>query len=144
MSNWIAVNANLTKDGHPIVVMGPQTSYFVPQLLWEFAVTSHGGTPLDFNGRGIDFAMLPYIEIGRGVDYAWSATSGESDLIDTRVSKLCNLDGSAATRWPTAISTTRRTARAPCAARSTSAPTAGPRCRRRPRSPPAARPCRRR
>ncbi len=95
MSNWIAVNANLSKDGHPIVVMGPQTSYFVPQLLWEFAVTSHGGTPLDFNGRGIDFAMLPYIEIGRGVDYAWSATSGESDLTDTRVSKMCNADGSA-------------------------------------------------
>lgn len=95
LSNWIAVNANLTQDGHPIVVMGPQTSYFVPQLLWEFAVTSHGGTPLDLNGRGIDFAMLPYIEIGRGVDYAWSATSGESDLIDTRVSKLCKLDGSA-------------------------------------------------
>ena len=55
--------------------MGPQTSYFVPQLLWEFQVPSHGGTLLDFNGRGIDFAMLPYIEIGRGVDYAWSATS---------------------------------------------------------------------
>lgn len=96
MSNWIAVNGSLTRSGHPIVVMGPQTSYFVPQLLWEFAVTSHGGTPLDFNGRGIDFAMLPYIEIGRGVDYAWSATSGESDLVDTRVSKLCNADGSAA------------------------------------------------
>lgn len=94
LSNWIGVNADQTVDGHPIAVMGPQTSYFVPQLLWEFAVKSHGGTPLDFDGRGIDFAMLPYIEIGRGINYAWSATSGESDLIDTRVSYLCNTDGS--------------------------------------------------
>jgi acyl-homoserine lactone acylase PvdQ len=95
LSNWIAVNANMTTNGHPIAVMGPQTSYFEPQLLWEFAVTSHGGTALDLQGRGIDFAMLPYIEIGRGVDYAWSATSGESDLIDTRVSLMCNMNGSA-------------------------------------------------
>ena len=94
MSNWIGVNASETVDGHPLAIMGPQTSYYVPQLLWEFAVTSHGGTVLDFDGRGIDFAMLPYIEIGRGVDYAWSATSGDSDLVDTRVSLMCNLDGS--------------------------------------------------
>ncbi|MDI3259634.1 MAG: penicillin acylase family protein [Sinobacteraceae bacterium] len=94
LSNWIGVTAAHTATGHPIAVMGPQTSYFVPQLLWEFAVRSHGGTTLDFDGRGIDFAMLPYIEIGRGIDYAWSATSGESDLIDTRVSKMCNTDGS--------------------------------------------------
>jgi acyl-homoserine lactone acylase PvdQ len=93
LSNFVAITAAKSASGHPIAVMGPQTSYFVPQLLWEFAVTSHGGTKLDFNGRGIDFAMLPYIEIGRGIDYAWSATSGESDLIDTRVSQMCNTDG---------------------------------------------------
>lgn len=95
MSNFIAVTADQTSDGHPIAVMGPQTGYDVPQFLWEFAVHSHGGTPLDFDGRGIDFAMLPYIEIGRSKNFAWSATSGESDLVDTRVSKMCNMNGSA-------------------------------------------------
>lgn len=98
-SNWIAVNADQTVDGHPIAVMGPQTSYFVPELLWEFAVHSDEGTPgnpqLAVDGRGIATAMLPYIEIGRGTDYAWSATSGEGDLVDTFVSKMCNTDGSA-------------------------------------------------
>ncbi len=97
-SNWIAVNADQTKDGHPIAVMGPQTSYFVPELLWEFGVHSDDGTPgnpqLALDGRGIATAMLPYIEIGRGTNYAWSATSGEGDLVDTFVSEMCNTDGS--------------------------------------------------
>ena len=98
MSNFIAVNGSETASGHPIAVMGPQASYFVPQLLWEVAIRSNGGTPQDFAGRGIVFADLPYINIGRGLDFAWSATSGSSDLIDTRVSRMCNLDGRPASR----------------------------------------------
>lgn len=98
MSNFIGVTANQTQDGHPIAVMGPQASYFLPQLLWEVAVKSNGGTDLDFAGRGVVFGDLPYINIGRGVDYAFSATSGSSDLIDIRVSRLCNQDGSPASR----------------------------------------------
>jgi acyl-homoserine lactone acylase PvdQ len=98
MSNFIAVTGSQTASGHPIAVMGPQASYFVPQLLWEVAIRSNGGTPQDFAGRGIVFADLPYINIGRGLDFAWSATSGGSDLIDTRVSRMCNLDGSPASR----------------------------------------------
>lgn len=98
LSNWMAVTAAHTKSGHPIGVMGPQTSYFEPELLWEVSLRSHGGTTMDFDGRGIVFANLPYILIGRGSHYAWSATSGDSDLIDTRVSLLCNLDGSPASR----------------------------------------------
>jgi acyl-homoserine lactone acylase PvdQ len=98
LSNFIAVTASESASGHPIAVMGPQTGYFVPQLLWEAAIESTGGTPLDFAGRGVVFAHLPYIEIGRGTNYAWSATSGGSDMTDIRVSKLCNLDGSPASR----------------------------------------------
>ena len=40
--------------------------------------------------------------LGRGPDFAWSATSGESDLIDVRAEELCNKDGSAATADSTA------------------------------------------
>jgi acyl-homoserine lactone acylase PvdQ len=98
MSNWMAVNADRTVDGHPIGIMGPQMGYFDPNLPWEFGVRSLGGTAMDFNARGMAFGTLPYVLIGRGTDYAWSATSGDSDIIDTRVSKMCNLDGSPASR----------------------------------------------
>jgi len=94
MSNWMAVNASNTVDGHPIGVMGPQMGYFEPNLPWEFAVHSTGGTATDFDARGMAFGTLPYVLIGRGVDFAWSATSNDSDIIDTRVSKMCNMDGS--------------------------------------------------
>jgi acyl-homoserine lactone acylase PvdQ len=98
MSNFLVVNGSQTASGHPIAVMGPQSAYFVPQLLWEVAIKSNGGTDLDFAGRGVVFGNLPYINIGRGLDYAFSATSGSSDLVDIRVSRLCNLDGTPAAR----------------------------------------------
>ncbi|WP_043768944.1 penicillin acylase family protein [Algiphilus aromaticivorans] len=100
MSNGVVVPASETREGAPIAVFGPQASYFAPQLLWEVAIKSGGDNPgpLDFNGRGVVFGDLPYINIGRGADFAWSATSGNSDLVDVRVSKLCNVDGTPATR----------------------------------------------
>ena len=94
MSNWMAVTANNTQDGHPIGVMGPQASYYQPQLFWEYSVHSTGGSATDLVGRGIAFGAIPYVLIGRGVDYAWSATSNDSDIVDTRVSTMCNMDGS--------------------------------------------------
>lgn len=105
MSNFIGVTGSQTQTGQPITVMGPQTGYFLPQLLWEVAIVSgvdasgnplNGGPgPFDFAGRGVVFGQLPYINIGRGIDYAWSATSGNTDLVDTRVSLMCNIAGSA-------------------------------------------------
>src|SRR3546814_9901693 len=70
-SNWIGVTASQTESGHPIAVMGPQTGYYNPQLLWEAAVVSHGGTPYEFAARGITTVNLPYIVIGHGLDFAW-------------------------------------------------------------------------
>lgn len=97
-SNWIAAAGSETASGHPIIVAGPQTSYFMPQLLWEAAVVSKGGTPYELAARGISTVNLPYIVIGRGLDFAWSPTSAGSDFTDVRVSKLCNTDGSPASR----------------------------------------------
>lgn len=93
MSNFIGVTGDQTADGQPIAVMGPQTGYFVPQLLWEISIQSGGNNPdpFDFAGRGVVFGQLPYVNIGRGIDFAWSATSGNTDLVDTRVSKVCLL-----------------------------------------------------
>jgi len=38
----------------------------------------------------------------RGVDYAWSATSAGADIVDQRLEKLCNTDGSPPTTGSTA------------------------------------------
>lgn len=84
MSNALLVGGAHTASGNPIAVFGPQTSYFVPQLLLEMAV--HGG---DLHTRGMTFTGLPYVVIGRGPDFAWSATSGGSDLTDVRAVRLC-------------------------------------------------------
>ncbi len=97
-SNWIAAAGDQTRSGHPILVGGPQTGYYAPQLLWESAVVSRGGTPYEFAARGITTVNLPYVVIGHGLDFAWTPTSAGSDFTDTRVSKLCNMDGSAPSR----------------------------------------------
>lgn len=88
MSNWLAVTGDKAA-GHPIGIMGPQTGYFSPNLLMEIDI--HGG---GFDARGATFPGISlFVLLGRGIDFAWSATSGGSDLIDIRVEKLCEPDG---------------------------------------------------
>lgn len=97
-SNWMAVHGSNTASGHPIMVGGPQTGYFNPQLLWEVAVISREGSPQDIAARGITTVNIPYVVIGRGLDYVWTPTSAGSDFTDTRVSRMCNIDGSPPSR----------------------------------------------
>jgi len=93
MSNAALVAGSRTVDGHPRVVFGPQTGYFTPQLLTEQAVVAPG-----IRARGVSFAGTSMVvELGRGVDYAWSATSAGSDLVDTVVERLCDPAGGAPT-----------------------------------------------
>jgi acyl-homoserine lactone acylase PvdQ len=93
MSNAALVAADRTADGAPVAVFGPQTGYFAPQLLTEQAVVAPG-----IRARGVSFAGTSVVvQLGRGVDYAWSATSAGSDLVDTVVVRLCEPDGSAPT-----------------------------------------------
>ena len=93
MSNAALVAGDRTADGHPRVVFGPQTGYFTPQLLTEQAVVAPG-----IRARGVSFAGTSLVvQLGRGVDYAWSATSAGSDLVDTVVERLCDPAGGTAT-----------------------------------------------
>ncbi len=96
MSNAILVNADQTEEGHPIAVFGPQTGYFSPQILVEFSQQGGG-----IHSRGMAFAGLPYVIIGRGIDHAWSATSSGDDITDIRVLRLCEPDGGEPTRAST-------------------------------------------
>ncbi len=87
-SNALLISARKSATGHPIAVMGPQVGYFVPQILMEE----------DLHGPGIDArgAAFPgvnlYVELGHGRDYAWSATTANSDNIDTFAEQLCQDD----------------------------------------------------
>ena len=93
MSNAALMSADRSADGHPTVVFGPQTGYFAPQLLTEQAVVAPG-----IRARGVSFAGTSLVvQLGRGVDYAWSATSAGSDLVDTVVVPLCEAGGGTAT-----------------------------------------------
>ncbi len=97
MSNYVALAGSRTQSGHPILVGGPQSSYFAPELLLEMEL--HGG---GYDSRGITFPGLgPWVVIGRSRTYAWTATAGGSDLTDERIEQLCEPDGSAPTRTST-------------------------------------------
>jgi acyl-homoserine lactone acylase PvdQ len=97
MSNALVVSATNTVDGHPVAVFGPQTGYFAPQLLMLQELDGPG-----IHARGVAFAGTNfYVQMGRGVDYSWSATSAGQDITDTFSVTLCNPDGSAATKAST-------------------------------------------
>lgn len=93
MSNAVLVDAKHSRTGKPLAVMGPQTGYYAPQLLTEEVLMGPG-----IRARGVAFAGTNlFVQLGRGADYAWSATSAGSDNVDTVVERLCNTDGTPAT-----------------------------------------------
>ncbi|MFF7355497.1 penicillin acylase family protein [Streptomyces filipinensis] len=88
MSNALVVGGKYTAGGHPIAVFGPQTGYFAPQLLMLQEIQGPG-----ISARGASFAGLGmYVELGRGQDYSWSATTSGQDIIDTYAVELCQDD----------------------------------------------------
>ncbi|MER7168801.1 penicillin acylase family protein [Micromonospora sp. NPDC000207] len=93
MSNAAVVSAAHSATGHPVAVFGPQTGYFSPQLLMVQELQGPG-----ISARGAAFAGLNlYVLLGRGQDYAWSATSSVHDITDTYAVPLCTTDGTAPT-----------------------------------------------
>ncbi|GGS71693.1 penicillin acylase family protein [Streptomyces cinerochromogenes] len=88
MSNALVVSGKHTAGGHPIAVFGPQTGYFAPQLLMLQEIQGPG-----LSARGASFAGLSmYVELGRGQDYSWSATTSGQDIIDSYAVELCQDD----------------------------------------------------
>ncbi len=89
-SNALLIPGDHSASGNPIAVMGPQVGYFSPEILME----------LDLHGGGIDVrgATFPgislYVLLGRGEEYAWSATTATTDNVDEFVEVLCEPGGS--------------------------------------------------
>jgi acyl-homoserine lactone acylase PvdQ len=89
LSNALLIAAENSKTGSPIAIFGPQTGYFIPQLLVEKDVHGPG-----IDARGVAFAGTDlFVQIGRGRNYAWSATSAGGDNIDQWVLRLCEPGG---------------------------------------------------
>jgi acyl-homoserine lactone acylase PvdQ len=85
LSNAVVISGSMTTTGNPIAVFGPQTGYFAPQLLMLEELQGPG-----ISARGAAFAGANlYVLLGRGQDYAWSATSAEQDITDTYAVELC-------------------------------------------------------
>jgi acyl-homoserine lactone acylase PvdQ len=93
MSNAVVLSGSMTRSGNPIAVFGPQTGYFSPQLLMLQELQGPG-----ISARGVAFAGVNlYVQLGRGQDYAWSATSAGQDITDTYAVALCEPGGGTAT-----------------------------------------------
>jgi acyl-homoserine lactone acylase PvdQ len=91
MSNALLVSGAESASGHPLAVMGPQVSYFSPQILME---QDEHGPGIDARGAAFPGTNL-YVQLGHGQDYAWSATSSGQNIIDTFAAPLCNPGGGA-------------------------------------------------
>ena len=85
-SNAVVVSGKLSKDGTPLAAMGPQVSYYSPQIFSEYEL--HGG---GIDVEGVSFpGASPWPLIGHGIDFAWSGTSANGDNNDTFVETLCD------------------------------------------------------
>jgi Penicillin amidase len=98
-SNALLVSADESASGTPLAVMGPQVGYFNPSALMEqdiHAPASAEGPAID--ARGVAFAGANlYVQLGRGQDYSWSATSAGQDITDTFALELCDPEGGTVT-----------------------------------------------
>ncbi len=84
-SNALLVGARRSATKHPLFVAGPQVGYLFPEFFAEVDLQGAG-----FSVRGALFPGVPYVLIGRGPDFAWSATSSQADNIDLFVETLCD------------------------------------------------------
>jgi len=91
-SNYLVLDGTRTASGHPLLVGSPQLGYVTPNYLFEIELQGGGYQSTGMTMPGVAFLVL----IGHTDTYAWSVTSGMSDLVDMRVELLCEPDGSAA------------------------------------------------
>jgi acyl-homoserine lactone acylase PvdQ len=94
-SNALLVSGRESVSGHPVMVAGPQVAYFNPQILMEEDVHAPASGALPgIDAQGASFVGINlYVQLGRGRDYAWSATSAGQDNIDTFALDLCEPGG---------------------------------------------------
>jgi acyl-homoserine lactone acylase PvdQ len=83
-SSALLIGAKRSRTGKPLFVGGPQVGFFFPQLFAEMELEGAG-----FATRGAVFPGIPFVLVGRGPDFAWSASSSQADNVDLFVETLC-------------------------------------------------------
>lgn len=97
MSNALVIGAGRSENGRPMLLGGPQTGYFSPEVLLELDL--HGDR---VHARGAAFpGVSMFVLLGRSASAAWTATAGGGDMIDTRIELLCEPDGAPVTEHST-------------------------------------------
>ena len=89
-SNFIILSGKKTTTGRPMLLGGPQIAYWLPSITYEVALHSPHVEARGMAVPGISFMIF----LGRSRDYGWTVTSGISDMVDLRIEKLCEPDGS--------------------------------------------------
>jgi acyl-homoserine lactone acylase PvdQ len=85
-SNVLLARPSESSTSHAIAVMGPQVDYYVPEILMEEDLHGPG-----IEARGASFpGVNQYVQLGHGRDFSWSATSAETDNVDTFAEVLCH------------------------------------------------------
>ena len=84
-SNELMVAGRRSTTGHPILVGGPQISYFMPGFVYEIDMHAPHN-----NWRGATSAPFPgYLLIGRTQRFSTTLTSASADIIDQYAETLC-------------------------------------------------------
>jgi acyl-homoserine lactone acylase PvdQ len=84
-SNELMVTGQHSSTGHPILVGGPQISYFMPGLVLEMDMHAP-----HLHWRGATSAPFPgYLLIGRTPRFSTTLTSASGDIIDQFAETLC-------------------------------------------------------
>jgi len=83
-SNALLVSPELSATGNALELGGPQMGQYMPQIVWEMGLHGAGinAVGMAFPGAG------PFILIGVSEDGVWTSTTGNSDVIDTRILAL--------------------------------------------------------
>jgi acyl-homoserine lactone acylase PvdQ len=87
-SNALLLGPQHSKDGHALAAMGPQVSYYSPEILVEYELHAPG-----IHSSGMVFpGASPFPLIGHTGEFAWSGTTANGDNADTFAEELCQDD----------------------------------------------------
>jgi penicillin amidase len=85
---WV-VSAARSAEGFAMLYGGPQMGFSAPEVVHEVQLSGGNG----FRVKGMAFAGVPLVLIGRNDHVAWTSTTATGDNVDTYVETPCDAGG---------------------------------------------------